>query len=177
MADYKDSGVLVSAGRVAQRVPVLARRDADRVAEIRDKPREERVPEKFLDAIRVESMRARILPSALGANEDFHFKHAPKQNLLNDGSRRSGGFLAASEDARSFRLLISDFNQFGPPRVIRDVRNAAASILGRTFLSDIRCSAATCPPTIPACICHSLRKKGALQSQPAPLPARPDSRP
>ena len=156
MADYKNSGALVSAEWVAQHVPVLARRDVDRVAEICDKPREERVPEKFLGALLVESKRARILPSALDANEDFHFKHAPKQNLLNDGSRRSEGFLAVSEDARSLHLLISDFKQFGPLRVIRDVRNAATSILGGTFLADIRCSAATSPPTIPARICHSL---------------------
>ena len=123
-----------------QALTVLARRRADGVVKIHDIAQEERLPEKFLEAILLELKRARIVVSVRGANGGYQLKHAPNQIFLGDVIRRIDGPLAPFEDAESLRRRVkTDPKHRALFRVLLDVRDAAARILDHTSLADLCC--------------------------------------
>lgn len=107
---------------------------------IRDIAAEEQLPEKFLEAILLDLKRARIVVSARGANGGYQLKRPPKDISLGEVIRRIDGPLAPFEDAESLRRRVSSDPKHRPLfRVLLDVRNATASILDHTSLSDLCC--------------------------------------
>jgi len=123
-----------------QALTVLAEQPTG-VVKIKDIAAEEKLPEKFLEAILLELKRARIVVSHRGANGGYQLKRAPKRISLGEVIRRIDGPLAPFEDAESLRHRVKTDPKHRPLfRVLLDVRNAAAGILDHTSLADLCCS-------------------------------------
>lgn len=111
------------------------------VVKIKDIAAEERLPEKFLEAILLELKRARIVVSLRGAHGGYQLKRPAKEISLGEVIRRIDGPLAPFEDAESLRSRIdSDPRHRALFRILLDVRNATARILDHASLADLCCS-------------------------------------
>src|SRR6185312_7731919 len=124
-----------------QALTVLAQRHPGGVVKIHDIAAEENLPEKFLEAILLELKRARFVISVRGAHGGYQLKRAPHEITLGDVLRRIDGPLAPFEDADSLQRRVRQSDAKHRPlfRVLLDVRNATASILDHTSLSDLCC--------------------------------------
>jgi len=123
-----------------QALTVLAERPSG-VVKIKDIAAEERLPEKFLEAILLELKRARIVVSLRGAHGGYQLKRPAKEISLGEVIRRIDGPLAPFEDAESLRSRIdSDPRHRALFRILLDVRNATARILDHASLADLCCS-------------------------------------
>lgn len=118
---------------------VLAQHPAG-VAKVKDKAAEENLSEQVLGATLLELQRARIVISLRRANGGDQLKRPPKETSLGGAIRRIDGPLTRFEDAESMcRLVSTDWKHRSLFRILLDVRNATASILDPTSLSDRRC--------------------------------------
>jgi Rrf2 family protein len=123
-----------------QALTVLAQRPTD-VVKIKHIASEEKLPEKFLEAILLELKRARIVISLRGANGGYRLKRPAEKISLGEVIRRIDGPLAPFEDAESLRSRIdSDPKHRALFRILLDVRDATARILDHTSLADLCCS-------------------------------------
>lgn len=123
-----------------QALTVLAERPVAAVVKIKDIAAEEELPEKFLEAILLDLKRARFVVSLRGANGGYQLKRSPRKISLGEVIRRIDGPLAPFEDFDSLRRRVNTDPKHRPLfRVLLDVRNATASILDHTFLSDLCC--------------------------------------
>jgi Rrf2 family protein len=122
-----------------QALTVLARRP-DEIIKIKAIAAEEHLPEKFLEAILLELKRARIVDSVRGAHGGYELKRPAKKISLGEVIRRIDGPLAPFEDFESLRRRVNTDRKHRPLfQILLDVRNATASILDYTFLSDLCC--------------------------------------
>jgi len=123
-----------------QALTVLAQHPSD-IVKIKEIAAEEKLPEKFLEAILLDLKRARIVVSVRGANGGYQLKRPAKKIALGEIIRRIDGPLAPFEDAESLRWRISsDPKHRALFRILLDVRNATARILDHTSLADLCCS-------------------------------------
>jgi len=123
-----------------QALTVLAQHPSD-IVKIKEIAAEEKLPEKFLEAILLDLKRARIVVSVRGANGGYQLKRPAKRISLGEIIRRIDGPLAPFEDAESLRWRISsDPKHRALFRILLDVRNATARILDHTSLADLCCS-------------------------------------
>lgn len=99
---------------------------------------EEKLPEKFLEAILLGLKRARILESVRGAKGGYKLKRRPSQIFLGEIIRTIDGPVAAFGDAEVLRRLVErDKKHSALFRVFLSVRNAAAGIVDHTSLADV----------------------------------------
>jgi len=117
---------------------VLAKHYPGRVIKIRDIADEERLPEKFLEAILRDLKRARFVVSARGAHGGYQLQRPPNQIFLGQVLRIIDGPLAPFEDAESLRRRVETDEKHRPLfRLLLEVRDATARILDHATLADL----------------------------------------
>lgn len=116
----------------------LARHYDEGAVKIHRIAEDEKLPEKFLEAILLELKRARILESVRGARGGYKLKRRPSQIFLGEIIRTIDGPVAAFADAEVLRRLVErDKKHSALFRVFLSVRNAAAGIVDHTSLADV----------------------------------------
>ncbi len=118
---------------------VLADLKPGEVAKISAVSAAQRIPQKFLESILVTLKNARLVESVRGSQGGYRLKRPASEILLGEIVRLHDGPLAPLGDAAELRRLAEvDPTHPGLFSVMLDVRDAAARILDRTSLADLR---------------------------------------
>jgi Rrf2 family transcriptional regulator, cysteine metabolism repressor len=108
------------------------------VVQIREIARRESIPAKFLEGILLELKHAGIVRSRRGIDGGYELAREPKDVMLGQVMRVLDGPLAPLGSAAELKeLMKTDPRQAGFYSVLMDVRDAAATILDKTSLSDV----------------------------------------
>jgi Rrf2 family protein len=108
------------------------------VVQIREIARRESIPAKFLEGILLELKHAGIVRSRRGIDGGYELAREPKEVMLGQVMRVLDGPLAPLGSAAELKeLMKTDPRQAGFYSVLMDVRDAAATILDKTSLSDV----------------------------------------
>ena len=120
---------------------VLAENYGQRVMTIHRIAADERIPEKFLEAILLDLKRARLVDSVRGARGGYLLRRPPKKIFLGEIVRTIDGPLAPFGDAETLRRLVSRDKRHRPIfRLFLEVRDATSRIVDHTTLADLCCS-------------------------------------
>ncbi len=99
----------------------------------------EEIPEKFLEAILAALKTARFVTSHRGRDGGYRLRRPPAEIVVGDVIRALDGPLAPLGDAAELAERVrTEPRHAGLFELLLDVRNAAAAILDRTSLEDLR---------------------------------------
>jgi len=116
----------------------LAERWEERIVPTREIAAQERIPEKFLEAILVSLRNARIVSSRRGREGGYRLRRPPAEIVVGEVVRLLDGPLAPFGDAAELTYRVrTDPRHAGLFDLFLDVRNAAAAILDHTTLADL----------------------------------------
>ncbi len=116
----------------------LARRYGAGVVHVREIARAESIPAKFLEGILLQLKRSGVLVSRRGIEGGYALAHPPEEIVLGHVLRILDGPLAPMGSAAELMALMEkNPRHAGFYAVLKEVRDASASILDGTSLADL----------------------------------------